>query len=558
MAADTQKTDEMKTGNPDIELISGHTNILLIAPHGVETEPFDDIGTAELTRQIQAYLGCSAVINNAYRKPTGKEREKRNEGNQSLEKKVLNLNLVAQAGEVSKFINSIKEVVDYVGLTYVFWIHGISDNNIAKDTDCLIGYGQPNNGEKARFTAEEETIQNVLSHFKNNGIRAAKAPVESNYRGWNEEYMNQWFRIQGYGLDKVQSIQLEFRKTGCREKVDIEKTATNIAKAISSLIQPETEAPEQTTNLTPKMTGADQQEDSIEVNDEATPVPVMMKTSAPVDVVDEDPLVEKAYIKLSSVFSNNYEQALMEAGQYIVRTFYGKEENIEQEKYNEDFEYKKNVIESARKKDSLVDDSLRQLYAKINENKASNTPSQAWIYNSVNLVVQWQDMKNELTESHFYTYKNLLLSHKICLLRINDIEIKKTFISQIQEQELSVRDLKKLITESKKQPHKEKSMYSVIDDPDELFSDKYSEKYKLKELNNIRIDKLRKIAYKMLEECKTHQISRIIYSNLAIKHDSYVDKYLATLTDIKTVIDYKENPSKDKKLKKNKTTMAAP
>lgn len=34
----------------------------------------------------------------------------------------------------------------------------------------------------------------------------------------------------------------------------------------------------------------------------------------------EDPIVQKAYDKLAEVFSKNYEKALMEAGQYIVRT----------------------------------------------------------------------------------------------------------------------------------------------------------------------------------------------------------------------------------------------
>jgi spore photoproduct lyase len=59
---------------------------------------------------------------------------------------------------------------------------------------------------------------------------------------------------------------------------------------------------------------------------------VLMTEAEPVKLDIEtipDPLVEKAYAKLASIFSKNYEQALMEAGQYIVRTFYAGEEAVE-------------------------------------------------------------------------------------------------------------------------------------------------------------------------------------------------------------------------------------
>ena len=60
-----------------IEKIDGQKNILLIAPHGVESGPDDDKGTAELTRKMRAVLGCSALINTVFRKPTGKNPEKK-------------------------------------------------------------------------------------------------------------------------------------------------------------------------------------------------------------------------------------------------------------------------------------------------------------------------------------------------------------------------------------------------------------------------------------------------------------------------------------------------
>jgi hypothetical protein len=272
---------------------------------------------------------------------------------------------------------------------------------------------------------------------------------------------------------------------------------------------------------------------------------------------EEDPIVQKAYDKLAEVFSKNYENALMEAGQYIVRTFYGGEDNIEDSPYDEAFEFSKQTIENARLKKSPKKDTLNQLYQKIDKNCSSNMPSKAWIYNSVNLIVQQHEIKTELPES-FYTYRNLFLSHKICLLRLPDIETKEEFITIIAKNELSVRELTKLISETKKITNKEKSLYSVINNPDELFSGKYVEKLKLTELNNISIDKLKQIESKLYKECREYEISRLTYYNKSSICNSYVIKYLEVLTDVKTVIEYKNDPSTTKKLKKSKTKMARP
>lgn len=222
----------------DIEKIDGQKNILLIAPHGVESEPDDDTGTAELTRKIRDKLGCTAVINTVFRKPTGKKPEKRNGGTPGFKAKVLNLNNVKQAEQVPEFISSIKSVVDSEGLTYVFWIHGIKDENITRNTDCLIGYGQPNKEEQAHFTSKERTIQDLVKQFQTNGIKAVRAAPDSNYRGWKTTNMNQWLRLEGYGFQQAQSIQLEFKQTGIRDKNCIKSASKKIANAISALVEP--------------------------------------------------------------------------------------------------------------------------------------------------------------------------------------------------------------------------------------------------------------------------------------------------------------------------------
>ena len=231
--------DEAPAQN-EIEFISGSTNILLIAPHGVEIKPYDDENTAELTRKIQRHLKCNAIINPTFRKPDDTKKSKRNGGDPDIKNEYLDLNKIAQATLHQTFIPKLKEIVGKNSSTYLFWIHGIADENIKKGIDCYIGCGQPNGkakaekSKKARFTAAQETIDGFLNQLNNVAIKTALAPEDSIYRGWSRDYMNQWARVQDYTLEQAQSIQLEFKYTDIREKGCIQSAGIKIAKAISN------------------------------------------------------------------------------------------------------------------------------------------------------------------------------------------------------------------------------------------------------------------------------------------------------------------------------------
>lgn len=560
---------EIKNG---IEFYKGNNNILVIAPHGVDTEPYDDENTADLTYKIMERLECSAIINRKFRKPEGKEKSQRNRGQADIDKHYLNLNSIGQAKLHTEFMSELVKNVNSKELTYVFWIHGIDNDSIKKEAilleqykdkpnqlDALVGYGQgPDRSihetdktdlDKAdNLTIEEKEATEFTVLLTNEGMNTALTSCSStNYCARSCDNMNQWFLLNKYSLSKVKSLQLEIKKDGFREKQHLDATAKIIASAISSIAQIKTEASYK----------KEINEATVQIEDKSLNTQILISDRSDDAIQVEDPTVQKAYDKLLRVFSRNYERALMEAGQYIVRTFYGGEENIEDIPYDENFKFSKLTIENARLKQSPKKNTLNQLYQKIDKNGTSNMPSKAWIYNSVNLVVQWYDIKAEITDS-FYTYRNLLLSHKICLLRLPNIEQKKEFISKIQNNKLSVRELTQLISESSKRPDKEKNIYSVINKPDELFSDEYSEKLKIDELNNISIDKLKKIASKMLEQCKRYERERINYAKILQACNTYAEKYLNVLTDVRTVIDYKENPSKNKRLKKSKTKMTRP
>ena len=72
-----------------------------------------------------------------------------------------------------------------------------------------------------------------LIELRPNSIIAHVARVGSNYGGNSTQYMNQWFRLNGYKLQDVQSVQLEFRLKGIRRSEDLDKASRNISNALS-------------------------------------------------------------------------------------------------------------------------------------------------------------------------------------------------------------------------------------------------------------------------------------------------------------------------------------
>jgi hypothetical protein len=205
----------------DINIISGDTRILLIAPHGVATKPRDDINTDQLTFRITERLKCSAIVNDVFKRTDQ------------------DFNDIADASTHNTFIPAIRKVVDAPGRTLVVWVHGIDDDNLKKETvemgikddvKCLIGYGQPD-----RLTAEKKTVDDLIRMFGVNSIIAHVARVGSNYGGNSTQYMNQWFRLNGYKLADVQSVQLEFKYEGIRRSDDLGEASQNISKALSAM-----------------------------------------------------------------------------------------------------------------------------------------------------------------------------------------------------------------------------------------------------------------------------------------------------------------------------------
>ena len=88
------------------------------------------------------------------------------------------------------------------------------------------------------MTAEKETVDKFIAALQSNpvkSIKAAMAKSGSDYCGWHENIMNQFFRIKKFDIDKVQSIQIEIRKKRFRDEDNFEITASALAHSLSKL-----------------------------------------------------------------------------------------------------------------------------------------------------------------------------------------------------------------------------------------------------------------------------------------------------------------------------------
>ncbi len=181
----------------------------------------------------------------------------------------------------------------------------------------------------------------------------------TNYRGRDPKRMNQWFLSQGYSFDQVESIQLEIKKSDFRDIFqNIKKTSDLLAKSLGQ--KP----------LVPILT------DETEVDER---------------------LVATAFEHLKSIFSKHQHQAMLEAGQYLVRTFYGSYENV---RYNKKIRGK----------------SLNQLIQKIQEG-SGRVPSKSWIYDAVGLAA----LEDYFSSIKFQTFGKLGHSQKLLLLHVPKI-----------------------------------------------------------------------------------------------------------------------------------------
>ncbi|WP_435550199.1 hypothetical protein [Desulfobacterium sp. N47] len=346
-----------KLKEKDIEVLKGdkNPNIILIAPHGVDG---DDDNAGKLARAVRKKLGCHAIINEAFKRPIEDEKTKKIQES-NIEERIADLNSKTDAEKHPTFIKMIKDNIADPGKTYVFWLHGIDDDNLKKEVNklkkpevkCLIGYGQP---DEASYSMPKEQALDLAKFLSDNGLSAEPAHKSSDYRGVSPEKMNQYFKQTGGDFSAVKSVQLEFGKEGIRDGKNIAKSGNKIALAISEL------------------TGCETFDTKEETVDEA--------------------LVKEATEKVIEFIKANHTNSIA-VGRYLIEKFYD------------------NNYDNARAGKNHKGKSLNAMYDKLE--KTSDAPSRSWFYNALNLAVDDKDFENDAD------YEKLNLSQKIYLTYLN-------------------------------------------------------------------------------------------------------------------------------------------
>jgi len=237
-----------------IRVFKGSTQFLVIAPHGplIEGQFQNDSRTGIIAEELHRQLGCTTIINDRYFKPKGPVKK-------DASQYFLDLYRVDHSQKVSGYIDAIKQVVEAKGKTIVLWVHGIFDHfaidrgkehieqglfaQSAQDLHALVAYGQggdPKSGDiQNRFSAAQKTIDTFVEHLSHGGMNTILThPACNNYRGRDVKRFNQWFLNNGYGFDRVESIQLEIKESGFRDtRKNAIQAANLIARGLKKIVR---------------------------------------------------------------------------------------------------------------------------------------------------------------------------------------------------------------------------------------------------------------------------------------------------------------------------------
>jgi ParB/RepB/Spo0J family partition protein len=253
----------------DIPTRKGNCNVLVIAPHGFyqDEDNKDDENTYQLARSLADKLDCYAVVNEVYRKPYEKIDKKTgkkvpvgtDKGNKIVDLNNINdvkTNLKKEC--LDRVVAFKDQIVSAYGSALIVLIHGIDDANIndkkmvaklGSKKDLLIGIGQLGKrtgkiyeNEIDRYTLGSFEVHRLIESFNNNKIKAALAPIRTQYCGWDTNNLNQLFnqekKHKDYYDPKVKSVQLEIKKENRRDNPDeAEGTGTLLAKVFSEFVE---------------------------------------------------------------------------------------------------------------------------------------------------------------------------------------------------------------------------------------------------------------------------------------------------------------------------------
>ena len=401
------------------ERIKRATNLLLIAPHA---HPDNYAYTGKLVRYIAEKIDCYAIVNNEYRVPKEKEPPSKTQKN-------LNCYNPHQVEDhlAIEILEPIDEVLCLPGNTLIVWFVDDCDFIKAVDKDMLLD---------STCQKNPWITQKLLSLLESNHINAIDSPMSANFTCSlfkNQGTLNNvrlFSDEDDHTTCQVVSLQLSVLKEGFFDDDNFIKTCDILSNVLSEISPP----------LVP----------------ENTP---------------DDDVVEKAYLRVRDIFQKHFQNAVYEAGQYIIEEFYN------------------DNLDCVRSHTPLKNQSLNKLIERF-QSTDPDSPSRTWISNAVNLVLDKVDIERELEETTVQTYEQLNLSHKIRLIPIKDFAKKEQLIMDTAKHGYSVRKLREVIMGTKEE--KPKSLPNLIASPNMLFSGDYA--YALEEgsIAELSLDAIKK------------------------------------------------------------------
>lgn len=494
---------EYKKNN--LSFMEGENNILLIAPHGHKS---DDTNTGKLAREVANMLGCYAIINEHYRKPY---RDKTTKKNYTTNRKtgIVDLNNttdIKNAGMEKILLQRIFDIKkkilksDGPNEMFIILIHGIGDDDkqtikFTKNKPSIrVGIGK---GKEDRLSADIKLIEDFVKLLGGNKEHSISARIENGgkYSGWDRRNLNQLFtgKYRGKKDDKVQSIQLEIKYTGFRDEDNLDKTAGALSSAlrdIAGLNEGAEDVEKRHSTGIASMVSANK-----EIVAEAQPSPPVPEEQSNIA------LVEEAHAKLAGIFFSHYQNALLEAGQYIIDTFYD------------------GNIELARQKKPTKALSHTQLIKRLQEQK-EDAPKRSWFFNAINLVIQEHDF------STIQALGQLSTTHKLLLLSVPNPVQKQCLAEESVEKGYTSRQFAEAIRKSKKQ--RNKTLISYIKKPEELFSDDHCHLYSKDALGQVAPKKLKTIKKRIAEQ--TEELLAAID-----EQQQYIEQYKTLIEAIDSV-----------------------
>jgi hypothetical protein len=202
------------------------------------------------------------------------------------------------------------------------------------------------------------------------------------------------------------------------------------------------------------------------------------------------PDLDKVYNNLMAIVSKGFENTMLEAGRYLIDTFYGGDPK---------------VAHADKKKQSL--NSLNHYIQELRE-KNPGAPGKSWIYNAVNLVIDHETIKKH-SKKLFHTYGKIPLSHKVILFPVKDMAPKKRLIEYACKHQPTVvefRIIRDTILLVKKRKTKLKEpVTDNIDKPKFLFCDESSEFLQVEYFNKLDLKDLEKLQTRTTDYIRGYQ-----------------------------------------------------